>query len=186
MQREMPSPSPLLWPLGPYRGIFVNHKGRDCSSRPKNSGACDPRGSRGLWHASFWASTCPIIHNYRILLIIKKKKRNEKYMPSDRLPAPVFHQRLRHRYRYKQSSAPFKERHRFQGTMSKEGATHMVLWWGFVLRDQRDGNGQLDKVWKGKWTLPLKPLSPLDSRLVLLCLTRSIDQACIFGGWAQP
>ena len=39
----------------------------------------------------------------------------------------------------KQSSAPFIERHCFHGMMSKEGATHMVLWWGFVLRNQRVG-----------------------------------------------
>ena len=39
----------------------------------------------------------------------------------------------------KQSSAPFIERHCFHGMMSKEGATHMVLWCGFVLRNQRVG-----------------------------------------------
>ena len=86
----------------------------------------------------------------------------------------------------KRSSAPFIERHCFHGMMSKEGATHMVLWWGFVLRNQRGGDGRLNKVSKGSGPYHCCPFPRRIPNSSCFCLTRSIYQAYTFGGWAQP
>ena len=83
-------------------------------------------------------------------------------------------------------SAPFIERHCFHGMMSNEGATHMVLWWGFVLRNQRGGDERLNKVSKGSGPYHCCPFPRWIPNSSCFCLTRSIYQACTFGGWAQP
>ena len=60
-----------------------------------------------------------------------------------------------------------------------------VLWWGFVLRNQRVGTDDWTRFQRevGPTIAPFPRRIPNSS---CFCLTRSIYQACTFGGWAQP
>ena len=68
-----------------------------------------------------------------------KRKKEMKNMPPDFGPRRFSTDSFVTSAMCKRSSAPFIERHCFHGMMSNEGATHMVLWWGFVLCNHRVG-----------------------------------------------
>ena len=69
--------------------------------------------------------------------------------------------------------------------VERGGNPHGVMV-GFCPTQSKGGDGRLNKVSKGSGPYHCCPFPRRIPNSSCFCLTRSIYQACTFGGWAQP